>query len=136
MLELVNQLLALVLPLVVVAVTTWVAASVKNDLIPFVSTWVSQRLTDAQLAFLKQVIQDAVNYAESQGINATIKLTSEQKLAAAIDWAEQVLRTRGLRVDLEVLIGLIESTWAESYGAPKLFGASLNRAVQTPAEVE
>ena len=127
MLELVNQLLALVLPTVVVAVTTWLAITVKSQLLPLVSAWVHQRLTDRQLDFLKQVVLDGVQYAEAKGYTATVKLAGEQKRAAAIAWIEKTLALRGLRVDLEVLMGLVESTWAETYGANKLFQAAYRK---------
>lgn len=120
MIELINQLLAVLLPLLATAVGGWAALTVKNTVLPHAIAWLRAHLNDQQLEFLHTLAQDAVDFAEAKGYTAEAKLLAEQKKALALNWLTATLAARGLRVDAVVLEGLVESAWANSWGTEKL----------------
>jgi len=68
---------------------------------------------------VKDVIHEAMHYAEQVGLDKQLEKSGEQKLALATDYAKKQLQADGISLDVDSIVALIKSSVQQEFNYDK-----------------
>jgi len=102
---LLEEAISVLVPILLVVVATWVGHLIGR---------VRQQMGEARWAAIANAVKFAVYAAEQSGLAGHIENVGQVKKEAAIAFAQEFLAEKGLKLDLQRLMDLIEAELAVS----------------------